>query len=82
MMGFKEAEVKTILQGIEVPDEELEEVQDKIKQWYNGYLFSKYADERVYNSDMVLYFALHCIALHCIMVEKNAIQMICLTPIS
>jgi len=59
MMGFKEAEVKTILKGIEVPDEDLEEVQSKIKKWYNGYLFSKYAEERIYNSDMVLYFALH-----------------------
>lgn len=59
MMGFKEAEVTTILKGIEVPNEELKEVEGKVKQWYNGYLFSKYADERVYNSDMVLYFALH-----------------------
>ncbi|MEZ4884860.1 MAG: AAA family ATPase [Chitinophagales bacterium] len=59
MMGFKQAEVETILKKIEVPDGELGEVQKKIKGWYNGYLFSKYAEERVYNSDMVLYFALH-----------------------
>ena len=29
---------------------------DKMKPWYNNYLFSKYSAVRIYNSDMALYF--------------------------
>ncbi len=32
---------------------------EEVKKWYDGYLFSNYAQEHIYNSDMVLYFADH-----------------------
>ncbi|MEM8525340.1 MAG: AAA family ATPase [Bacteroidota bacterium] len=58
MMGFKEEEVKDILKGIEVPNHQLDGTLDLMRNWYNGYLFSKRGIEKVYNSDMVLYFGL------------------------
>ncbi|MEN0045765.1 MAG: AAA family ATPase [Bacteroidota bacterium] len=58
MMGFKEEEVQDILRGIEVPDNQLVDILDLMRNWYNGYLFSKRGAEKVYNSDMVLYFGL------------------------
>ena len=30
-----------------------------LKAWYNGYLFNVEAEERLYNSDMIMYFASH-----------------------
>lgn len=57
MLGFSEAEVRTILRGVEVPEEELEEVVLELQLWYNGYKFSRKGEKLVYNSNMVLYFA-------------------------
>lgn len=57
MMGFRGEEVREILQGIEVPAAEEEEMMGLMKEWYNGYRFTKEATEFIYNSDMVLYFA-------------------------
>ena len=56
MMGFREEEVKAILQGIEVEETELEGILPLMKQWYDGYLFAKKSTQQLYNSDMVLYF--------------------------
>lgn len=57
MMGFTEAEVMDILRGIEISVEQLPTVLQDLQAWYNGYLFNKETSQRVYNSDMVLYFA-------------------------
>ena len=57
LMGFTEGEVAEILQGIGVTEEELPKLINDMKKWYNGYLFNSDAKERLYNSDMVLYFA-------------------------
>ncbi|MEZ4869347.1 MAG: AAA family ATPase [Caldilineaceae bacterium] len=57
LMGFTEQEVATILQGIGVTEEKVPAVLDDIRQWYNGYLFHPKAQTRLYNPDMVLYFA-------------------------
>lgn len=57
MMGFSEAEVATILSGVGVDAEKLPTTLDEIRQWYNGYLFSERSKTRLYNPDMVLYFA-------------------------
>ncbi|MEM1122673.1 MAG: AAA family ATPase, partial [Bacteroidota bacterium] len=57
MMGFTESEVIDILRGIEISTEQLPTVLQDLKAWYNGYLFNKETSQRVYNSDMVLYFA-------------------------
>ncbi|MGB0930967.1 MAG: AAA family ATPase [Chitinophagales bacterium] len=59
MMGFREEEVKDILRGIEVGEDKMEEMLPLMKRWYDGYLFAKKAPatQKLYNSDMVLYFA-------------------------
>jgi hypothetical protein len=59
MMGFVEAEVRGILEKIDVPSEKLDTVLSDVKDWYNGYLFSAEIPnlQRVYNPNMVLYFA-------------------------
>jgi hypothetical protein len=57
LMGFEEKEVIKILEGIEVPKAEMNEVLVKMKSWYNGYKFNVNAKDRVYNSNMILYFA-------------------------
>lgn len=57
MMGFTEPEVAEILTGVGVTGEALPVVLDDIRQWYNGYLFNGHAPTRLYNPDMVLYFA-------------------------
>jgi hypothetical protein len=57
MMGFTEAEVKDILKGININDSQIDGMMDEIRRWYNGYLFDVEGQSRMYNSDMVLYFA-------------------------
>ena len=57
MLGFTESEVKDILRGIQIAEEDLEEIMEEIRRWYNGYLFHHKGKSRMYNSDMVLYFA-------------------------
>ncbi len=57
MMGFTPKEVKEILLGIEISEEELEEISADLKSWYDGYTFNENATEEMYNSEMVLYFA-------------------------
>ncbi|BBE30939.1 hypothetical protein OSSY52_10800 [Tepiditoga spiralis] len=52
MMGFTESEVKDILKEYQINDDILQDM----KFSYNGYMFNKRASEKVYNSDMVLYF--------------------------
>jgi hypothetical protein len=57
MMGFTAAEVKRLLQQIKVPDYQLDTVMDDLKLWYNGYCFESESPNRLYNPNMVLYFA-------------------------
>lgn len=57
MMGFTEDEVKTILRGVGVAEAELTATVSDLRRWYNGYLFNGRASARLYNPDMVLYFA-------------------------
>jgi len=57
MMGFTEQEVETILEGVGVDESMLSSVIGDLRQWYNGYLFNNKAKAKLYNPDMVLYFA-------------------------
>lgn len=57
MLGFTEPEVAEILTGVGVTQAALPTLLDDIRQWYNGYLFNGQAEARLYNPDMVLYFA-------------------------
>jgi len=55
MMGFTETEVEQLIQ--ETISEELPtDLMDTLADYYNGYCFSKKGTERVFNSDMVLYY--------------------------
>ncbi|MFN0204601.1 MAG: AAA family ATPase [Bacteroidia bacterium] len=57
LMGFTEAEVADILRGVGAKEENMPKLMRDMKKWYNGYLFHYEVVERLYNSDMVLYFA-------------------------
>ena len=57
MMGFTEQEVEEILVGVGAEESLLPDVITDMRQWYNGYLFNGSVQTRLYNPDMVLYFA-------------------------
>ncbi|MEM1121621.1 MAG: AAA family ATPase, partial [Bacteroidota bacterium] len=57
MFGFTQAEVLDILENINVPLDEIPSILTEMTHWYNGYLFNRKAKEKIYNPDMVLYFA-------------------------
>jgi len=57
MLGFSDAEVHTLLQYYEIENSEL--VLADMRRYYNGSRFSLKADEKLYNSNMVLYFLFH-----------------------
>ena len=59
MMGFTNTEVRDLLGLIGVAEEDLEEYNNLLKTWYDGYRFSPRATHLIYNPDMVLYFAAH-----------------------
>ena len=59
LMGFKKAEVETIMQLIGVTDTLMPQVMSDLTAWYDGYLFNTDTTERLYNPDMVMYFANH-----------------------
>lgn len=54
MLGFTDAEMKILLAYYEI--ENIEEVATDLQNLYNGSLFSPEASERIYNSNMLLYF--------------------------
>jgi hypothetical protein len=58
MMGFTEDNVAQLLQPL-CRECQIEKklVLENLRRWYNGYQFHSEGEERVYNPDMVLYFA-------------------------
>ena len=56
MMGFTTEEVKSLIDKLIAEDIDKEELMKKLKRYYNGYLFNQDAEERLFNSDMVLYY--------------------------
>ncbi|CAK8713641.1 AAA-ATPase-like domain-containing protein [Candidatus Electrothrix laxa] len=56
-LGFTAQETATVLHLLADCASGLETLAQDTARWYNGYLFSERAAERVYNPDMVLYFA-------------------------
>jgi len=59
LAGFNQKEVlfsveETILKKCDI--EKRDELLDKLKRWYDGYLFNQKADERIYNATLVNYF--------------------------
>ena len=59
LMGFKRDEVAYILKKVGATDADIPNIIVDLKGWYNGYLFHEEAEERLYNSDMIMYFASH-----------------------
>ncbi|MEN0047977.1 MAG: AAA family ATPase [Bacteroidota bacterium] len=59
MLGFTEPEVITILKSVGVAAQDLDHVLADLRDWYNGYQFNEESKTKVYNSNMVLYFAAH-----------------------
>lgn len=57
MYGFTQAEVVDILHKIGIPESEIADTLKELTFWYNGYLFNEESSNRIYNPDMILYFA-------------------------
>jgi Predicted AAA-ATPase/PD-(D/E)XK nuclease superfamily len=57
MMGFTNAEVRNLLELMDVEENELDYYNNLLKVWYDGYKFNPRATDLIYNSDMILYFA-------------------------
>jgi Predicted AAA-ATPase/PD-(D/E)XK nuclease superfamily len=57
LMGFKRDEVAFILKQVGAKEENIPLLITVLKDWYDGYLFHVEATERLYNSDMIMYFA-------------------------
>lgn len=55
MMGFTEEEVRKLIKRSISDKIEIDNIIEKMKVNYNGYLFSEEAKKTVFNSDMVLY---------------------------
>ena len=56
MMGFTEEELRELMKEQNICKEEQEEILPIMKENYDGYRFSLYGKEKMYNSNMCLYF--------------------------
>ena len=56
MIGFTENELKILMKEQEITEEKQKELLPIMKENYDGYKFSLKAEERIYNSNMCLYF--------------------------
>lgn len=60
MLGFTEDEVRYIMENAGIKGiKPISEIIDDMRSYYNGYMFSDEASEKIYNSDMSLYFLKH-----------------------
>ena len=57
LMGFTRSEVTYILKQVGATDTDIPSIIADLKEWYDGYLFNSEATQRLYNSDMIMYFA-------------------------
>ena len=55
-MGFTEEELKLLMNGQGISEEEQKKLLPIMKENYDGYKFSKDAEKQMYNSNMCLYF--------------------------
>ena len=56
MMGFTENELKELMKEQNIEKEKQEELLPIVKENYEGYKFSMHGKEKIYNSNMCLYF--------------------------
>jgi hypothetical protein len=76
MVGFSKNEVELLIQET-IPEEHPADLMDALTEYYNGYLFSEGAKERVFNSDMVLYYLNHYQQMHKpprTLLDRNAVS--------
>ncbi len=57
MMGFNEAEIKTLFAHYGITGDDFDKLLPMLKAHYDGYIFVDEPASHLYNSDMVLYFA-------------------------
>lgn len=57
LLGFTPDEMEEILRGIHIEPPLLGPIIEDLTDWYDGYLFHPDIPRRIYNPDMVLYFA-------------------------
>jgi hypothetical protein len=58
MMGFTHEEVRQMLISCDIPTESVSDLLADLARWYNGYLFTEGAKDRIFNPNMLLYFLL------------------------
>ena len=63
MMGFTEKELKELMKEQNVNEEQQEETIPIMRENYDGYKFSLHGKEKIYNSNMCLYFLNNYIGL-------------------
>ena len=56
MMGFTEQELRKLMKAQNIEQEKQEELIPVMRENYDGYRFSLYGKEKIYNSNMCLYF--------------------------
>ncbi len=59
MMGFTEDEIRKMVKEtvrFSIDENDIDELMEELHKNYNGYLFSEKAKERLFNSDMILYY--------------------------
>ena len=59
LMGFTDSEVRELLHLVDIPADEIDNYNNLLKLWYDGYKFNPEAPNFIYNPDMVLYFLAH-----------------------
>ena len=61
MVGFNQSELEKILEDYNISDKVSVEM---LQEWYDHYNFSEDSSERLYNTDMILYFVNRFLPLH------------------
>ena len=56
MLGLTETEVQNLAAEVCPDSMDLQKLQDDLREYFNGYKFSTRAKDRVYNTNMVIYF--------------------------
>jgi len=61
MIGLTHEEVKTAIENI-IQEGDKDEIFETMEKHYDGYLFNKKVDERVFNATLVMYFLSHYVS--------------------
>ena len=56
MLGLTDSEVKQLIAELDAASLNKQQMNADLREYFNGYLFSAEASERVYNTNMVIYF--------------------------